>query len=972
MRQKIRKRKFLSLLIIFTLVLSILPTTIAKAASSGAPGKPVLTSNQYGTDYDGNYTITMNMYYGNNATSYKVYERFGATGEFKLIGEGKLTDNTPSVQTAVFEVTGRTSVGMYNYRVDFINSYGTTSSDILQVRVGKEGNQKIIINGIDDQGIQCQMTIGQNVNNFKMINTANANPKFSVISSNTSTVKASITNGDTLIVQGIAAGRSGIKVIDEVTGDIRQIGVRVKNADGSLPGMPNYLSIGQVSEDTDNDLNFWKQTSNDDTNKRCDVRYIYVNGGPFGGWRSWTSEDGDRVKNYIRETLKVGMIPFFVYYNVPDMGESYDLDAKHISDKAYMEGYYKDLKYFLDICNEYAKDETVGMVFEPDFLGYMMKFANKAPNEINAVVDAAYTSGVLQKDKDPKFENSVKGFVESINYIVRKNYKQSYFGWQFNIWSYDSTEITTQGLLHKTEFIGWDAGRNFIKQVAKQTADFYKSAGILSQNADFISIDKYGQDGAYQPGAAQDPKSSAWFWNADIWNNYLLYTKVLHEETQKPVILWQIPVGHINHSYEPNPYNGGSFNDLSNKEGYYEDSAPDFFFGDTFSPGAGNRLNYFGTNAANDPKVKTSGDKVTWGGHMEETRDAGVISILFGAGVNSSTDAVGSPPQDDYWWITKAQRYLKNPLPLNGVNPGQPSDDYPLKGSISSSAIQSNGNYTITINIPANSKATSYSLLENGTSVKSGIVDPSANTIKYEVVNKPTGSYMYALDLANGSKVTSSNNLTVIVNNNVVPPIDEPLKGKVSVDKVNNDGNYTVTLSIPAKSNATSYNLLENGSIIKTGTVSGLAQDVTVNIKGKSAGEYTYRLDLINKDKTTSSDEVKVVCKPTSLPDSKVNVEFAVTSDWGSGANFTITVTNNTNSDLQDWKLKFDFAKRITSVPDANFTASGNSYILTPKVWNSTLRKGEKITFSGGCEGNVKDINIYNVKFESPSLISGN
>ena len=43
--------------------------------------------------------------------------------------------------------------------------------------------------------------------------------------------------------------------------------------------------------------------------------------------------------------------------------------------------------------------------------------------------------------KNPTFENSVKGLVESINYTVRKEYKNAYFGWQFNIWSYDSTEI---------------------------------------------------------------------------------------------------------------------------------------------------------------------------------------------------------------------------------------------------------------------------------------------------------------------------------------------------------------------------------------------------------------------------------------------------------------------------------------------------------------------------------------------------
>ncbi|MCA9021727.1 MAG: hypothetical protein KDA74_16370, partial [Planctomycetaceae bacterium] len=40
--------------------------------------------------------------------------------------------------------------------------------------------------------------------------------------------------------------------------------------------------------------------------------------------------------------------------------------------------------------------------------------------------------------------------------------------------------------------------------------------------------------------------------------------------------------------------------------------------------------------------------------------------ILFGAGVGISTDAIGSEPTDDYWWITKVQEYYQDPVPLEG------------------------------------------------------------------------------------------------------------------------------------------------------------------------------------------------------------------------------------------------------------------------------------------------------------------
>ena len=58
-------------------------------------------------------------------------------------------------------------------------------------------------------------------------------------------------------------------------------------------------------------------------------------------------------------------------------------------------------------------------------------------------------------------------------------------------------------------------------------------------------------------------------------------------------------------------------------------------------------------------------------------------------------------------------------------------------------------------------------------------------------------------------------------------------------------------ISIPEKSNATSYNLYEDDKIIKTGDVSTLSQVINVNFTNKIKGTYVYRVDLINKDATT-------------------------------------------------------------------------------------------------------------------------
>src|SRR6185369_7862636 len=175
----------------------------------------------------------------------------------------------------------------------------------------------------------------------------------------------------------------------------------------------------------------------------------------------------------------------------------------------------------------------------------------------------------------------------------------------------------------------------------------YLNGGITTNGASFVSIDKYGLDAGQS--SPSNPAASTWFWNADHWNNYLLFAKTLGTRTAKPVILWQIPVGHINTSQASNPYTGGTFPDLNNTSQHYEDSSPDFFLGDTFNPGS-TRFSYFATNQGGDSKVTTSAGNVTWGSHMQEAKNSGIISILFGAGVGDSTHGTGSPPSDSYWW----------------------------------------------------------------------------------------------------------------------------------------------------------------------------------------------------------------------------------------------------------------------------------------------------------------------------------
>ncbi len=78
-------------------------------------------------DGDGNYTVKMDMWWGVNGTTYKLYEN-GV-----LTDTRSLADNTPGAQSVSTQITGR-SPGTYIYYCELINSAGVTTSMEITVR----------------------------------------------------------------------------------------------------------------------------------------------------------------------------------------------------------------------------------------------------------------------------------------------------------------------------------------------------------------------------------------------------------------------------------------------------------------------------------------------------------------------------------------------------------------------------------------------------------------------------------------------------------------------------------------------------------------------------------------------------------------------------------------------------------------------------------------------------------------------
>ena len=467
-------------------------------------------------------------------------------------------------------------------------------------------------------------------------------------------------SGNTLTVSNPIEGRTGL----EITTDKGSyyVGLRIDKKNGEVAELPGYLSLGSVSEDIGGDIKFWRDLDNTNLlkNKRMDIRYIYVNGGPLIGWNTWQP---DRVTKFTRNSLKLGIIPLFVFYNIPDGGESYTTNKGHIENPTYMKAYFKNLTLFFDHVKQEVGDEMFMVILEPDFLGYMQQNNQTAsmPTSVglNSIGNNAGTLQTLVQRINMEINNRREK--DNLNFV---------YGWQYNLWAKGGVS-GAKGIVRETDTGDFATKLAKIKQTGADITKYGMELGTLSHDADFISIDKYGLDALGAPSGKKDPDGYTWFWNNDHWLNYLAMVKSMSETANKHVILWQLPVGHINGSQAVSEYTGAPFPLFTNKSKHYEDSASTFFFGDEvdFSNNT-DRFSYFSQNKHKDPKLKVdAGTKhVTFGDHFAEANKSGVRIVLMGAGVGDSTDGVGAPPTDDYYWIQKVQRYYTGQLTTDKVD----------------------------------------------------------------------------------------------------------------------------------------------------------------------------------------------------------------------------------------------------------------------------------------------------------------
>ncbi|MNI22253.1 Endonuclease YhcR precursor [compost metagenome] len=118
----------------------VFEVTSGQVLATGVPGQPVLSSNSgYANGLnDGTYTVTMNLWWGNNAISYKLYKNG------TLIDSKSLKDASPAAQAVSTVVQGKAN-GTYVYTAELTNKYGTTKSSPLSVVIGDAAPGKPVL-----------------------------------------------------------------------------------------------------------------------------------------------------------------------------------------------------------------------------------------------------------------------------------------------------------------------------------------------------------------------------------------------------------------------------------------------------------------------------------------------------------------------------------------------------------------------------------------------------------------------------------------------------------------------------------------------------------------------------------------------------------------------------------------------------------------------------------------------------------
>ncbi|KAI3332147.1 putative hydroxymethyltransferase [Xylariaceae sp. AK1471] len=300
-------------------------------------------------------------------------------------------------------------------------------------------------------------------------------------------------------------------------------------------GFPNYLSFGALSDLVDlqgTDLKAARVTS----------VFKYAGNDGAGDAGFYLDDDPATTKTVqlaalvSRELGEQPVLPVMISYTVNlNLGDSETL----LQNAKGLEHSFGNLILSLQLARKAStNDISAGFIVNPDFLGDNQQ-ASRGPTYGMPVINplcAALAYREITAAVPATITNTMAGYVQAVNWLIRTVAPEATFGWQVNLWG-----VGSSAWIYKHTTTSPSA-------YAKATADYVKSLGVYAgaYAPDFLAIDRYEAD-----DFTQRAYDNSYCYGPREWRRFYEFVQTVAFELKTPIMPWQIPASRIPHVGEP-------------------------------------------------------------------------------------------------------------------------------------------------------------------------------------------------------------------------------------------------------------------------------------------------------------------------------------------------------------------------------------------------------------------------------------
>ncbi len=275
-----------------------------------------------------------------------------------------------------------------------------------------------------------------------------------------------------------------------------------------------------------------------------------------------------------------------------------------------------------------------------------------------------------------------------------------------------------------------------------------------------------------------------------------------------------------------------------------------------------------------------------------------------------------------------------------------------LTGTLSvDSTSNKDPNYVLSFAIPQNHNATSYQILQGTTVIGSGnLANNNSITITLSRLGISNGTYTHTAKLLNSSKTpnnTTSNSVAVAVNYNPVISLAVPT---VTADTlVNLDKNYIITFNTPSNHNATSYEIKEGSTIVKSSPLTNNNSfTTTLSVTNKANGTYSYTGVLKNGIYNSISLPINVIVNYNPSVPTSACTTTSITAIDRRRTNFTYSFNLSNSCSSTGYKVLFYNGNSANGFLASDSTLSQTQ--ASKLIWQPT---GGSVRNAGQSNGNI-------------------